>query len=157
MSIAGWLSGMRCSLPAFILPSGMVQTPAFRSISCQVAPRTSPDRAAVRMANSSALAPLPGIPLSDTMNAPIWAYGRAAWCSTLAVLFGADSSTSRCPFHRAGLGPVRYSWTVAQSRILSMRPRTLVAVSVLSFQIGRKIAMTWGSSTSFTRILPMCG
>ncbi len=44
--------------PAFIRSAGIVQTFAARSISSQVAPSTSPVLAAVRMANSSARAPM---------------------------------------------------------------------------------------------------
>ena len=53
------LNGTRCSLPAFIRSAGTVQTLADRSISLQRAPMTSPVRAAVRMANSSARAAKP--------------------------------------------------------------------------------------------------
>ena len=44
----------RCSLPAFIRDPGMAQTACSRSISSHVAARASPERVAVRIANSSA-------------------------------------------------------------------------------------------------------
>jgi hypothetical protein len=47
-------NGTRCSRPAFILLAGTVQILFFRSISDHRAPKTSPDRAAVRMQNSRA-------------------------------------------------------------------------------------------------------
>ena len=53
---AGADSGTRCSTPAFIRSAGMVQIPASRSISDQRAPSASPERAAVRIVNSSARA-----------------------------------------------------------------------------------------------------
>lgn len=46
-------SGTRCSRPDFILSAGMVQTPACRSTSLQVASRASPDRVAVKIVYSS--------------------------------------------------------------------------------------------------------
>ena len=45
--------GTRCSRLAFILEAGAIQTAASMSTSVQVASRTSPDRAAVRIVNSS--------------------------------------------------------------------------------------------------------
>jgi hypothetical protein len=48
--------GTRCSRPAFIRSAGMVHTASSRLTSDQVAPRTSPDRVAVRIANSTARA-----------------------------------------------------------------------------------------------------
>jgi hypothetical protein len=46
--------GTPCSLPTFILEAGMVHSLASRSISLHLAPRTSPDLAAVRIRNSRA-------------------------------------------------------------------------------------------------------
>jgi hypothetical protein len=54
--MASLLSGTECALPAFILPAGIVHVAASRSISSHVAPMTSPERAAVRMARASACA-----------------------------------------------------------------------------------------------------
>ena len=45
--------GTRCSRLALILEAGAIQTAASMSTSVQVASRTSPDRAAVRIVNSS--------------------------------------------------------------------------------------------------------
>src|SRR4051812_33029381 len=47
-------NGTRWTRPAFIRSAGTVQTRASRSISCHRAPSTSPERAATRIANSSA-------------------------------------------------------------------------------------------------------
>jgi hypothetical protein len=52
-------SGTRCSRPALIRVAGTVQTLASVSISLQRAPSASPDRAAVRIANSNAWAAKP--------------------------------------------------------------------------------------------------
>ena len=49
-------SGTRCARPAFIRAAGIVQTFVAMSISDQRAPRTSPERVAVRMQNSKAIA-----------------------------------------------------------------------------------------------------
>jgi hypothetical protein len=46
----------RCSRPPFMREAGIVQTARSRSISSQVAPRTSPERAPVKIANMSAAA-----------------------------------------------------------------------------------------------------
>jgi hypothetical protein len=48
---AGSDSGTRCCLPAFMRSAGTVHTAALTSISSHRAPRTSPERAAVRMRN----------------------------------------------------------------------------------------------------------
>ena len=47
-------NGTRCALPAFMRSPGTVQTALSRSISSQVASRTSPDRIAVSVRNSNA-------------------------------------------------------------------------------------------------------
>ena len=49
--MAAWDSGTRCSTPDFIRSAGMRYSRASRSISAQVAPRVSPDLAAVRTVN----------------------------------------------------------------------------------------------------------
>lgn len=64
-------SGTRCSRSAFIRSAGMIQTPAFLSISPQVAPLTSLDLDAQRMANSKARAPVPSTALSAATNEPM--------------------------------------------------------------------------------------
>ncbi len=51
--------GTRCSRPAFIRFAGTVQTLPVKSISSQSRPRISPERAAVKMQNSSASAAIP--------------------------------------------------------------------------------------------------
>ena len=58
---AGADSGTRCSFPAFMRSAGIVHTAPLRSISDQRAPITSPVRAAVRIANSSARALTPSL------------------------------------------------------------------------------------------------
>ena len=60
-------------------------------------------------------------------------------------------------FPRAGFSPVRKRLTVAQSRILSIRPRTRDAVSFWQFQIGSKTLMTNLVSTAATGRAPMIG
>lgn len=62
-------SGTRCSLPAFMRWGGTVQIFAAKSISAQHAPRDSPERAAVRMVNSRARAPMASIARSCAMKA----------------------------------------------------------------------------------------
>src|SRR5712691_7645304 len=76
-------SGTRCSRPAFMRPAGTVQTLASRSISPHRAPKTSPVRAAVKIANSSARAAMPSRPRRASRNSGKSSIGRAAWCSTL--------------------------------------------------------------------------
>ena len=61
--------GTRCSRAPFIREAGTVQIAASRSISFHLAPSTSPDRAAVRIVNSSACAPMPLILRSPSTNA----------------------------------------------------------------------------------------
>ena len=48
------LNGTRCASRAFMRLAGMVQVAVSRSTSCHCAPRTSPDRHAVRTKNSKA-------------------------------------------------------------------------------------------------------
>ena len=59
ISIARSQSGTRCTRPPFMRAAGTVHMRAARSISDHFAPNTSPDRAALRMQNSSAQAPMP--------------------------------------------------------------------------------------------------
>jgi hypothetical protein len=65
---AGFDKGTRCSRPDFIRAAGIVQSAFFKSTSDQVAPRTSPERAAVSTANSSARAPMPSCDRRRFMN-----------------------------------------------------------------------------------------
>ena len=62
-------SGTRCGWPAFMRGAAIVHMPASRSTSRQRAPITSPDRAAVRIANSSARSGTPSRCCSSDMNA----------------------------------------------------------------------------------------
>ena len=68
---------------------------SIRSTSPQVMPRTSPDRAAVRIVNFNARAPMPGCPDKSFMKAPTSFQGRAAKCWTRATLLLAGSRVSR--------------------------------------------------------------
>ena len=64
-------SGTRCSLPAFMRLAGIVQAFASRSISDQVAPRVSPDRAAVNIVKPKARADTPSRVASCPMKSAI--------------------------------------------------------------------------------------
>lgn len=55
-AVIALFSGTRCGRSDFIRSAEIVQTRATRSISCQVAPITSPVRAAVRIVKASARA-----------------------------------------------------------------------------------------------------
>ena len=72
--------GMRCALDAFIRSAGIVHTFALISISLQTAPYTSPDRAAVNIANSSARAAVVPSTRNRAMNEGSSAYAMAAKC-----------------------------------------------------------------------------
>ena len=100
--------GIRCSFLAFIRSDGTVHSAFSRLISCQVAPRTSPERVAVSIVNSSAFAATPERLRKSTIKMPTCEYGRALWCLTFLVLLGAGSTISKLPFHRAGFSPSRY-------------------------------------------------
>lgn len=54
-------NGTLCSFPAFMRGAGTVHTRALKSISLHMASRTSPDREAVKMRNSKALADNPSM------------------------------------------------------------------------------------------------
>ena len=69
----------------------------------------------------------------------------------------AGNNESRCPFHRAGLSPLRRRRALAQLRMDSMRPRKREAVSGLLFQIGWSTRTTCSVSTRATFILPITG
>ena len=132
---AASLRGTSCCSDAFIRPAGTVQSLAARSTSPQVIPRTSPDLAAVKIANSRALAATPSRLRSWDMNVGISPYGRAAWCLTVAFLRGLRN-TSKWPFSLAGFSPLRSPFAFAASRTFSIRPRTLEAVSGFFRQMG---------------------
>ena len=57
----------------------------------QIMPRTSPDRAAVRIVNPSARASMPDRFASSAMRAGAWRQSRAAWCLTARTLDGLGS------------------------------------------------------------------
>ena len=92
---------------------GMVHTLASSSTSPQVIPRTSPERAAVRIAKASAFAAMPSRCARSTMNAGASRQSSAAWCSTAApcrawAAGGRDGPSSapgsrRCAAHRLGV------------------------------------------------------
>ena len=80
------------------------------------------------MANSRARAAVPSIARNFSMKHGTSRHGIAARCLTRR-LRGAASKYSRWPLQRAGLSPVRYPATVAQSKIASIRPRKRAPVS----------------------------
>jgi tripartite-type tricarboxylate transporter receptor subunit TctC len=79
---------------------------------------------------------------------------RAGKLRALAVTTG--SRRFRCPCHRAGFSPDRWPFTLAQSRIFSIGPRTRLAVSFLWPHTSR-ICITSPVSTSLTGSSPMIG
>ena len=76
-AMAAELSGTRCSRPPFMRAAGTIHVLDAKSISGHLARRTSPDRAAVRIANSRARAPLPSTLASALMKRGISATGSA--------------------------------------------------------------------------------
>ena len=100
-------NGTLCTLPAFMRRAGTTQIAAAVSTSPQVIPRTSPVRAAVRMAKRKASAAIPTRPSSAARKAGTCCHGKAGWCATARTLRGAGSSSARLPRQRAGLSPVR--------------------------------------------------
>lgn len=70
--------GADLTVPGLIRSPGMVQSLALRSISDQLQPRTSPDRAAVRIRNSSASRPTVTRARNEVRNAGMSANGSAA-------------------------------------------------------------------------------
>jgi hypothetical protein len=57
--MASFDKGTRCSFSAFIRSLGIIQTLFLKSISCHLAPKISPERQAVKIANSRALGEIP--------------------------------------------------------------------------------------------------
>ena len=149
-------SGTRCGLRDFMRSAGTFHSPASKSISDHAAPRTSPERAAVRMANSRAPAALA---LGRANRHVMRAIGRRAGRRgrTFATLVGSASIMAMWPFQRAGLGPSRYSATMAQSSTFSMRLRRRVAVSAFAHQMGSRISSTCAVLTSWTGSAPIMG
>ena len=151
-------SGTRCSFPAFMRSAGIVHTRASISISIHVAPRTSPDRAAVKIANSAARAAIPSRWLNSFMKTPTSCHGKAGGFLTGAILLGLASRFSPSDLASVpGSHPAGACSTVAQSRMLSMRPRNLVTVPVLCCQIGLSTFTTKAVSTAATGSAPMIG
>lgn len=130
----------------------MVHIRAVKSISSQVARRTAPDREAVSIANCNAFAAIPSRLERSTHQRETSLSASAGWLSLFATFAGLGRISERLPFHRAGLSPDRCPATVAHERTFSMRPRSRLAVSVFSHQIGsstRKMSCTAISATSF--------
>ena len=156
-AIAASDNGMRCSFPAFMREAGIVHKRASRSNSDQLASSASDVRQAVKMHNSTSIAPAPGMARSCGMKAGSSRQSSAAWFSTFATALGFGNSWSRCPRHAAGLSPARNPCTVHHARMPSIRPRSLVAVSVLSRQIGSSTRITCSVLTSATGMAPSTG
>ena len=76
------------SFPAFMRIAGTVHSLSVMSISAHRAPRTSPDLAAVRMANLVATAATPSHRSRNALNAGISDHGNAGWFWTGAILLG---------------------------------------------------------------------
>ncbi len=166
-------SGTRCDLPFFMRAAGIVQTAAFvadvagsrlsillaglRSISPHVAPRTSPERAAVSVKNSRARAAIPSRWDRSRHQRDTSTKARAGWLPPRAILAGLGSASERLPFQRAGLSPVLCPATVAQDRTFSILPRRRDAVSVLSRHIGSSVRNTSCTVMSATSLLPSTG
>jgi hypothetical protein len=132
MAIARGTKGIRCSRPPFILRAGTTQSAASTSISSQFASRTSPERAAVNIANSSARLLTECSPRSCPTNVVTSENGIAPWCPLLSG-FGAGSNLSR-------FSPLRRPRALANEITLSMRARMRDAVSCFFPQIGFKTA-----------------
>ena len=134
--------GTRCSSWVSFVPArdlGTVQIPRIRSISSQVAPVTAEVLDAVRIVNSSALAEMLSKARSSAMKAGTSPYGMAGWWRITLILVFCGKCSERWPFHRAGFRPLRRPANSAQSKTFSIRPRTLLAVSGFSCQIGSRI------------------
>ena len=85
------LNGTRCTRFPFVRRAGMVHTPSSRSISFQTAPRTSPERVAVRTKNSN---------VSFTTDRVFDA--RTAWSADATSPWAAPACVARrSPAHRA--------------------------------------------------------
>jgi hypothetical protein len=91
------------------------------------------------------------------MKSLISGQGRAAWCLTFATFDRAGSVSARCPLQAAGLSPDRNPRAFAKSKIASMRPLNLLAVSGFSFHIGSKAASTCEVEMSETGTSPNTG
>ncbi len=137
-------SGTRCSRAAFIRSAGTVQTLASTSISDHRAPRTSPPRAAVRIANSRARAAVPSISRRcqgrpANRDKPLRHGGRAKASPGEGGAFPNIQPNVRGSEHdrRYGAGNANRIDTA------SMPPRNRVAVSGLLRQIGCSARKTW--------------
>jgi hypothetical protein len=124
---AGSLSGTRCSRPAFIRLAGMVQTPASRSISLHCAPRTSPDRAAVKPGPASAvLHGSAAVPQLGRPSGPPFAGLIDSWCKRRRVR---RSPMMRCAAGALGRdaaagGDENIDYMVTRSRLERRERRT---------------------------------
>jgi hypothetical protein len=113
-----------------------VQLALSMSISCQVAPRTSPDRPAVRIRNSSAIAPTLFWFRSAALKVGTSCQGMEAWGSTGAILLRGGRIICGWLCLRAAFGPWHQPRAMAAASTVSMRPRTRTAVSGFTCQIG---------------------
>ena len=125
-SSAASVSGTRCSMPAFILDSGLRHSRASGSISSQVARRASPDRQAASTTNRRDA-------LADTD-------GRETWMMSSAVPASWYGSARKCALTAGSDGrapsmasPARLCSTwpcaCAQASVARMRCRTLRPIS----------------------------
>lgn len=100
-------------------PFGMARTARVapgagsNSTSPQVMPRTSPERAAVRVRNCNARAPIPSRWASSFHQRDALASATAGRCSVSFTFDGLGRSSAKFPRQRAGLSTVRCPATVA--------------------------------------------
>ena len=147
--------GMRCSRFPFMRSAGTVHVAPSRSISSQVALRTSPERAAVSTRNSNAnfddsLTRVPA--RTFTIQFATSSYGSVGICRRFNPLRG----SAVLIITLAG-SFVRWPWAAAQRQIAEMRCFTRRAVSRFSLQIGLRTAMTWPGVISDTGSAPRLG
>ena len=127
------LIGTRCSTLAFIRSDDIRHTSSLRSISSQVAPLASPDRAAVRTRNvkHNLTAVEARVPPISSSAEPTSSYGSALRCAfTLAIAGNAPSIASP-----AGLDSTK-PYAIAHRKTVLIRWRTRRAVSGRVVQIG---------------------
>ena len=154
-SSARFESGTRWSRFAFMRSAGAVHVAPARSISSQVALRTSPERAAVSTRNSNASfddSLTPALPRTFAMHSATSSYGSAGICRRFTPLRGSAASITM----PAG-SSVRWPWATAHRQIAEMRCLTRRAVSRFSFQMGSSTAMTWPGVISDTGSAPRLG
>ena len=122
--------GTRCSLPALMRSGGIVRAFARPGRFLPMLRRASPERAAVRIRNSSARAACRRAGEDREQNAPKPSRVTASWCSTFATLPGAGGILSRCPFSGPDSRPCE-THTVAQSSTDGCARADVFSVSVL--------------------------